>query len=91
MDIAINPLENRTAELTQAAGLVRLVREFEEKGFEMRVSAKGELWGIRRGNGYQAARNIIRGKRAYYSRDYFRQVGALIMEKTSLRVVDTAA
>lgn len=91
MDIAINPLENRAVERTQAAGLVRLVREFEEKGFEMRVSAKGELWGIRRGNGYQAARNMIRGKKAYYSRDYFRQVGALIMEKTSLRVVDTAA
>lgn len=89
--IDINPLENRAVERTQAAGLVRLVREFEEKGFEMRVSAKGELWGIRRGNGYQAARNMIRGKRAYYSRDYFRQVGALIMEKTSLRVVDTAA
>ena len=89
--MAINFLKNDVAERTQAAGLVRLVRNFEARGFEMRVSAKGELWGIRRGNGYQAARNMIRGKRAYYSRDYFRQVGALIMEKTSLRVVDTAA
>ena len=88
--MAVNFLKNDVAERTQAAGLVRLMREFEEKGFEMRVSAKGELWGIRRGNGYQAARNMIRGKKAYYSRDYFRQVGALIMEKTSLRVVDTA-
>lgn len=89
--MAVDIFQNRAAERTQAAGLVRLVREFEEKGYEMSVNAKGELWGIRRGNGYQAARNMIRGKKAYYSRDYFRQVGALIMEKTSLRVVDTAA
>lgn len=65
--------------------------KMREKGFEMRINAKGNVCGIRRGNGYQAARDMIKGKKAYYSRDYFRQVGALIMEKTSLRVVDTAA
>lgn len=55
--MAINFLKNDVAERTQAAGLVRLVREFEEKGFEMRVSAKGELWGIRRAS-------MIKGQKA---------------------------
>ena len=76
---------------TQAKRLEEFMSRMREKGFEMRINAKGNVWGIRHGNGYQAARDMIRGKKAYYSRDYFRQVGALIMEKTSLRVVDTAA
>ena len=76
---------------TQAKRLEEFMDKMRKKGFEMRINAKGNVWGIRRGNGYQAARDMIRGKKAYYSRDYFRQVGALIMEKTSLRVVDTAA
>lgn len=76
---------------TQAKRLEEFMDKMSEKGFEMRINAKGNVWGIRRGNGYQAARDMIRGKKAYYSRDYFRQVGALILEKTSLRVVDTAA
>ena len=76
---------------TQVKRLEEFMDKMREKGFEMRINAKGNIWGIRRGNGYQAARDMIRGKKAYYSRDYFRQVGALIMEKTSLRVVDTAA
>lgn len=76
---------------TQAKRLEEFMDKMGEKGFEMKINAKGNVWGIRRGNGYQAARDMIRGKKAYYSRDYFRQVGALIMEKTSLRVVDTAA
>jgi hypothetical protein len=76
---------------TQAKRLEEFMDNMRKKGFEMRINAKGNVWGIRRGNGYQAARDMIRGKKAYYSRDYFRQVGALIMEKTSLRVVDTAA
>ena len=75
----------------QAKRLEEFMDKMREKGFEMRINAKGNVWGSRRGNGYQAARDMIRGKKAYYSRDYFRQVGALIMEKTSLRVVDTAA
>lgn len=91
MNVTIDSLENCAVNQTQMAGLVRLVRNLEEKGFKVRVNSKGEIRGIRRGNGYQAARDMIRGKKAYYSRDYFRQVGALIMEKTSLRVVDTAA
>ena len=76
---------------TQAKRLEEFMDKMREKGFEMKINAKGNVWGIRRGNGYQAARDMIRGKKAYYSRDYFKQVGALIMEKTSLRVVDTAA
>ena len=76
---------------TQAKRLEEFMSRMRGKGFEMRINAKGNVWGIRRGNGYQAARDMIRGKKAYYSRDYFKQVGALIMEKTSLRVVDTAA
>lgn len=76
---------------TQAKRLEEFMDNMRKKGFEMRINAKGNVWGIRRGNGYQAARDMIRGKKAYYSRDYFRQVGALILEKTSLRVVDTAA
>lgn len=78
-------------QMTQTKRLEEFMDKMREKGFEMRINAKGNAWGIRRGNGYQAARDMIRGKKAYYSRGYFRQVGALIMEKTSLRVVDTAA
>ena len=84
MDIAINPLENRAAERTQAAGLVRLVREFEEKGFEMRVSAKGELWGIRCGR-------MIKGQKADYSKSMFKLVGKYIVRTTDGKVIDTAA
>ena len=82
--IDINPLENRAAERTQAAGLVRLGREFEEKGFEMRVSAKGELWGIRRGS-------MIKGQRADYSKSLFRLVGKYIIRTADGKVIDTAA
>lgn len=76
---------------TQAKRLEEFMSRMRDRGYEVGVNSKGNVWGIRRGNGYQAARDMIRGKKAYYSRDYFRQVGALIMEKTSLRVVDTAA
>ena len=82
--IDINPLENRAVERTQAAGLVRLVREFEEKGFEMRVSAKGELWGIRRGR-------MIKGQKADYSKSMFKLVGKYIVRTTDGKVIDTAA
>lgn len=84
MDIAINPLENRAVEQTQAAGLVRLVRDFEEKGFEMRVSAKGELWGIRRGS-------MIKGQKADYSKSMFKLVGKYIIRTADGKVIDTAA
>lgn len=79
--MAINFLKNDVAERTQAAGLVRLVREFEEKGFEMRVSAKGELWGIRRGS-------MIKGQKADYSNEYFKIIGAGIYERETMRLVD---
>jgi len=78
--MAINSAVNRT----QAAGLVRLVREFEEKGFEMRVNAKGELWGIKRGS-------MIKGERADYSKSLFRVVGKYIVRACDGMVVDVAA
>jgi hypothetical protein len=84
MDIAINPLENSAAERTQAAGLVRLMRNFEAKGYEMSVNAKGELWGIRRGS-------MIKGERADYSKSLFRVVGKYIVRACDGMVVDVAA
>ena len=71
-------------ERTQAAGLVKLVRNFEEKGFEMRVNAKGELWGIKRGS-------MIKGERADYSKSLFRVVGKYIVRACDGMVVDVAA
>ena len=84
MNVTMDSLENRAAERTQAAGLVRLVREFEEKGFEMRVSAKGELWGIRRGS-------MIKGQKADYSKSMFKLVGKYIVRTADGKVIDTAA
>ena len=82
--MAINFLKNDVAERTQAAGLVRLMREFEEKGFEMRVSAKGELWGIRRAR-------MIKGQKADYSKSMFKLVGKYIIRTADGKVIDTAA
>ncbi len=82
--MAVDIFQNRAAERTQAAGLVRLVREFEEKGFEMRVSAKGELWGIRRGS-------MIKGQKADYSKSMFKLVGKYIIRTADGKVIDTAA
>ena len=84
MDIAINLLENRAAERTQAAGLVRLVRNFEAKGFEMSVNAKGEIRGIRRGS-------MIKGQKADYSKSMFKLVGKYIIRTVDGKVIDTAA
>ena len=84
MDIAINLLENRAAERTQAAGLVRLVRNFEAKGFEMSVNAKGEIRGIRRGS-------MIKGQKADYSKSLFVLVGKYIIRTADGKVIDTAA
>jgi len=84
MDIAINLLENRAAERTQAAGLVRLVRNFEAKGYEMSVNAKGEIRGIRRGS-------MIKGQKADYSKSLFRLVGKYIIRTVDGKVIDTAA
>ena len=84
MDIAINLLENRAAEQTQAAGLVRLVRNFEAKGYEMSVNAKGEIRGIRRGS-------MIKGQKADYSKSLFRLVGKYIIRTADGKVIDTAA
>lgn len=82
--IDINPLENRAVERTQAVGLVRLVREFEEKGFEMRVNEKGEIRGIRRGS-------MIKGQKADYSKSMFKLVGKYIIRTADGKVIDTAA
>ena len=84
MDIAINLLENRAADRTQAAGLVRLVRNFEAKGFEMSVNAKGEIRGIRRGS-------MIKGQKADYSKSMFKLVGKYIIRTADGKVIDTAA
>ena len=84
MDIAINLLENRAAERTQAAGLVRLVRNFEAKGFEMSVNAKGEIRGIRRGS-------MIKGQKADYSKSMFKLVGKYIIRTADGKVIDTAS
>ena len=84
MNVTMDSLENRAVERTQAAGLVRLVREFEEKGFEMRVSAKGELWGIRRAR-------MIKGQKADYSKSMFKLVGKYIIRTADGKVIDTAA
>ena len=82
--MAVDIFQNRAVERTQAAGLVRLVREFEEKGFEMRVSAKGELWGIRRAS-------MIKSQQADYSKSMFKLVGKYIIRTADGKVIDTAA
>ena len=78
--MAINSAVNRT----QAAGLVRLMRNFEAKGYEMSVNAKGELWGIRRGS-------MIKGQKADYSKSMFKLVGKYIIRTADGKVIDTAA
>ena len=84
MNVTIDSLENHAAERTQAAGLVRLVRNFEAKGFEMSVNAKGEIRGIRRGS-------MIKGQKADYSKSLFRLVGKYIIRTADGKVIDTAA
>ena len=78
--MAVNSAVNRT----QAAGLVRLVRNFEAKGFEMSVNAKGEIRGIRRGS-------MIKGQKADYSKSMFKLVGKYIVRTTDGKIIDTAA
>lgn len=84
MNVTIDYLENRAAERAQAAGLVRLVRNFEAKGYEMSVNAKGEIRGIRRGS-------MIKGQKADYSKSLFRLVGKYIIRTVDGKVIDTAA
>ena len=84
MNVTIDYLENRAAERAQAAGLVRLVRNFEAKGYEMSVNAKGEIRGIRRGS-------MIKGQKADYSKSMFKLVGKYIVRTTDGKVIDTAA
>ena len=60
------------------------MRNFEAKGYEMSVNAKGELWGIRRGS-------MIKGERADYSKSLFRVVGKYIVRACDGMVVDVAA
>ena len=78
--MAVNSAVNRT----QAAGLVRLVRNFEAKGYEMSVNAKGEIRGIRRGS-------MIKGQKADYSKSLFRLVGKYIIRTVDVKVIDTDA
>ena len=84
MNVTIDSLENCAVNQTQAAGLVRLVRNFEAKGFEMSVNAKGEIRGIRRGS-------MIKGQKADYSKSLFRLVGKYIIRTADGKVIDTAA
>lgn len=84
MNVTIDYLENCAAERAQAAGLVRLVRNFEAKGYEMSVNAKGEIRGIRRGS-------MIKGQKADYSKSLFRLVGKYIIRTADGKVIDTAA
>ena len=84
MNVTIDYLENCAAERAQAAGLVRLVRNFEAKGYEMSVNAKGEIRGIRRGS-------MIKGQKADYSKSLFRLVGKYIIRTVDGKVIDTAA
>ena len=82
--MAVDIFQNRAVERTQAVGLVRLMREFEEKGFEMRVSDKSELWGIR-------CISMIKGQKADYSKSMFKLVGKYIIRTADGKVIDTAA
>lgn len=84
MNVTIDSLENCAANQTRAAGLVRLVRNLEEKGFKVRVNSKGEIRGIRRGS-------MIKGQKADYSKSMFKLVGKYIVRTTDGKVIDTAA
>lgn len=84
MNVKIDSLENCAVNQTQAAGLVRLVRNLEEKGFKVRVNSKGEIRGIRRGS-------MIKGQKADYSKSMFKLVGKYIIRTTDGKVIDTAA
>ena len=84
MNVTIDSLENCAVNQTQAAGLVRLVRNFEAKGFEMSVNEKGEIRGIRRGS-------MIKGQKADYSKSMFKLVGKYIIRTADGKVIDTAA
>lgn len=82
--MTVNIFKNRAAQPTQAAGLARLVRNFEAKGYEMSVNAKGEIRGIKRGS-------MIKGEKADYSKSLFRVVGKYIVRACDGMVVDVAA
>ena len=84
MNITIDSLENRAAQPTQAAELASLVRNFEAKGYEMSVNAKGEIRGIRRGS-------MIKGQKADYSKSMFKLIGKYIIRTADGKVIDTAA
>ena len=84
MNVTIDSLENCAVNQTQVAGLVRLVRNLEEKGFKVRVNSKGEIRGIRRGS-------MIKGQKADYSKNMFKLVGKYIVRTTDGKVIDTAA
>ena len=75
---------NGAANQTRAAGLARLVRNFEAKGYEMSVNAKGEIRGIRRGS-------MIKGQKADYSKSMFKLIGKYIIRTADGKVIDTAA
>nr|DAX22057.1 MAG TPA: hypothetical protein [Caudoviricetes sp.] len=82
--MTVNIFKTCAAQPTQAAGLARLVRNFEAKGYEMSVNAKGEIRGIRRGS-------MIKGQKADYSKSMFRLVGKYIIRTADGKIIDTAA
>lgn len=82
--MTVNIFKNRAAQPTQVAGLARLVRNFEAKGYEMSVNAKGEIRGIRRGS-------MIKGQKADYSKSMFKLIGKYIIRTADGKVIDTAA
>ena len=82
--MTVKIFKNRAAQPTQAAGLARLVRNFEAKGYEMSVNAKGEIRGIRRGS-------MIKGQKADYSKSMFKLIGKYIIRTADGKVIDTAA
>ena len=84
MNVTIDSLENCAVNQTQVAGLVRLVRNLEEKGFKVRVNSKGEIRGIRRGS-------MIKGQKADYSKSMFKLVGKYIVRTADGKVIDMAA
>ncbi|MBE2986628.1 hypothetical protein CCAL12920_08870 [Campylobacter sp. RM12920] len=90
---------------TQAKGIAEMmvIEDMKEKGWEIGISAKGELCGIRRGKRgdvkhafdkageRELARfkaRMIKGQKAYYSDQFFRLIGEGIYERETMRLVD---
>ncbi|MBE3022913.1 hypothetical protein [Campylobacter sp. 7477a] len=76
--------------IDQASGLRELVEIFENKGYEMSVNEKGDITGrrMRRKESVFGKEALIKGQKAFYSKDWFRQVGSGIYERQTMRLVD---